>query len=370
MSKDPLALSAVTAGPPHEAEYDAVYAAVTATERGRWFLNEFAHRNRQADSPLVIAALARIEASVSGSGTPPAASAFWRDLTGIAEAMEQARAIVAAEATPASNISRAVERIQDTAFILRERAVDASLCDAIDAASRDIAIASRPHRTNGKSVTDAAEVLRDLAGRLDALIRRSLGGDASTATPQAPDEISDAPQPAARLQTGREEQVADNDVSQFDQFITELSEGSKPSEPVASLALSLMSAASAIDPRSEFGGGVLQSAAAETQSESPAPAQANGGARWHIEGPDFVFHSPMLEAAEELTVSSEEFGSNSCAAAGTANAGARRRHCRCFRELCPCCRRGAAAAASNRQWKRDVRRHRGASRCYDAFCGK
>ena len=58
MSKDPLALAAITGGPPQEAEYDAVYAAVTATERGRWFLTEFANRNRQVDTHLVMAALA------------------------------------------------------------------------------------------------------------------------------------------------------------------------------------------------------------------------------------------------------------------------------------------------------------------------
>jgi hypothetical protein len=309
MSKDPLALSAVTAGPPHEAEYDAVYAAVTATERGRWFLGEFANRNRQADSHLVMAALARIEASIGGKA-PSSSSAFWRDLTGIAAAIEQAREVVAAEATPASDLAGALERIQDIAFTLRERAVDASLCDAVDAALRDIANACRPHRANGKSTDGAAELLQDIAGRVDALIKQSLGDGVSTAAPpQTAGQIPDVPQAAAvAAQAERDEQVADNDVSQLDQFIMELNGGTKPSGPVASLALSLASAASAIDPRSEFGGGAAKLAAEETPSEPPAPAHANGGARWHIEGPDFVFHSPKSEPPDELTVSSEEFG--------------------------------------------------------------
>src|SRR5579863_8604575 len=173
MSNHPLTLSGFDAALPQEAEYDAVYAAVTATERGRWFLGEFANRNRQADSHLVMAALARIEASIGGKAAS-SSSAFWRDLTGIAAAIEQAREVVAADATRASDIAGALERIRDIAFTLRERAVDGSLCDAVDAALRDIAHACRPHRANGRSTDGAAEVLQDIAGRVDALIKQSL----------------------------------------------------------------------------------------------------------------------------------------------------------------------------------------------------
>ena len=45
---------------------DAVYAAVTATERGRWFLSEFANRHRAANTDLVVAALDRIEPAIGG----------------------------------------------------------------------------------------------------------------------------------------------------------------------------------------------------------------------------------------------------------------------------------------------------------------
>jgi hypothetical protein len=311
MSKDQLALSALTAGPPQEAEYGAVYAAVTATERGRWFLSEFADRNRQADTQVVIAALARIEASICGEATPRSSSALWRDLAGIAAAIKQARAAITAETTAAADIAPAVERIQDVSFSLRERAIDASACDAIDAALRDIADACRPHKANGKSTHSAAELLDDIAGRVDELTKQSLGGDVSTATPpQIVGQNPDVPRPAdvASLADPEEQASADDDdVSQLDQFVMELSEGRKPPEAVASLALSLTSAASAIDPRSAFDGDVVPLFAEATQSKSPAPGDVNGGARWHIEGPDFVFHSPAPDAAEELTLSSEEF---------------------------------------------------------------
>ena len=50
MSAEPLALSTVPPEPPADTDYDAICAAVTATARGRWFLDEFAKRNRNTDT--------------------------------------------------------------------------------------------------------------------------------------------------------------------------------------------------------------------------------------------------------------------------------------------------------------------------------
>ena len=366
MSKDELALSALPAGPPQEAEYDAVYAAVTATERGRWFLSEFADRTRQTDTQVVLAALARIEASICGEATPRSSSALWRDLAGIAAAVKQARAAIAAETTSTADVTTAVERIQDVSFSLRERAVDASLCDAIDAALRDVADACRPHKANGKSTRFAAELLDDIAGRLDDLIKQSLGGEVSAAPPpQAAGQILEAPLPAdVVLQAGPDEQArpSDDDVSQLDQFIMELNEGHKPPAVVASLARSLTSAASAIHPGSEFGGGVEPLPAGEAQSQSPAPVYTNGGARWHIEGPDFVFHSPAqdtaADAAEEPPVSSEEIGRTHALLTEPQIPERDEIRRSLFDASFPVSSRGATAAAPNRKRKSGARRHR------------
>src|SRR3984885_14058989 len=70
MSSDPLAQADIWTGAPNDTEYDAVYAAVTATERGRWFLTEFANRNRHADTGLLVAAIARIESAVHADAAP------------------------------------------------------------------------------------------------------------------------------------------------------------------------------------------------------------------------------------------------------------------------------------------------------------
>jgi hypothetical protein len=42
-------------------DYQAIEAAVMETARGRWFLAEYARRNRQADTAMLLAALTRLE---------------------------------------------------------------------------------------------------------------------------------------------------------------------------------------------------------------------------------------------------------------------------------------------------------------------
>ena len=52
-----------------EVDYEAIEAAVTETVRGRWFLAEFARRNRMAETRQLLDAMSRLEATVSGAPT-------------------------------------------------------------------------------------------------------------------------------------------------------------------------------------------------------------------------------------------------------------------------------------------------------------
>ena len=47
------------------ADFEAIEAAVMETERGRWFLAEYARRNRHSDTQVLLSALSRIERGVS-----------------------------------------------------------------------------------------------------------------------------------------------------------------------------------------------------------------------------------------------------------------------------------------------------------------
>lgn len=57
-----------------EADYETIEAAVTETVRGRWFLGEFARRNRTVELRQILDAMARIEGAVSPGqpALPPA----------------------------------------------------------------------------------------------------------------------------------------------------------------------------------------------------------------------------------------------------------------------------------------------------------
>ena len=67
MAKDAFALSPISARAlqPSEEDYEAISEAFMETARGRWFLGEYAKRNRNADTSMVLDAVARIEQSLA-----------------------------------------------------------------------------------------------------------------------------------------------------------------------------------------------------------------------------------------------------------------------------------------------------------------
>ena len=167
MPHEPLALPDLLARLPDEADYEAVCAAMVATECGRRFLAEFTARNRSADTNMLVSAITRVEAAIRGE--PSAQSSV--NLNEIAAAIERIDALLAT--SMASDMHSAVEKIQDLAFVLHERPVEQSLCDALDSAIREIADALvRPDGAAG-SVRKAAELLHVLAGRVSAMIAPS-----------------------------------------------------------------------------------------------------------------------------------------------------------------------------------------------------
>src|SRR5579863_6608251 len=113
MAHEALAQSGIDIGLSEDADYDEVYAAVTSTERGRRFLTELADRNRHADTDALMAAMARVEAAVRSDAPTKQASRL-------------------------PDVGAAAERLADVAFELRERGADAALCDALDAAVREV----------------------------------------------------------------------------------------------------------------------------------------------------------------------------------------------------------------------------------------
>ena len=67
MAEEAFALSPISARAalPSEEDYAAISEAFMETSRGRWFLGEYAKRNRNADTRMVLDAVARIEETIA-----------------------------------------------------------------------------------------------------------------------------------------------------------------------------------------------------------------------------------------------------------------------------------------------------------------
>lgn len=144
MADEAFALSPIhaRASLPTDADYDAIHEAFMETSRGRWFLSEYAKRNRNADTRMVIEAVERIEASLASQKQaqaepeatpevdlwPELAKAFTKTRIEIAQRLMCKRNEQAFEA-----IRSSVETIRSVSWALRERGFDARICDMFDA---------------------------------------------------------------------------------------------------------------------------------------------------------------------------------------------------------------------------------------------
>src|SRR5947209_16920894 len=81
--------------PLNEADYEAIEAAVLETNRGRWFLAEYARRNRQADTAMLLTAIDRLEAAIRGEPTALSFDRIRFDLVEMAKAISRTKAEIA-----------------------------------------------------------------------------------------------------------------------------------------------------------------------------------------------------------------------------------------------------------------------------------
>jgi hypothetical protein len=100
------------------ADFEAIEAAVMETARGRWFLAEFARRTRAQETEKVLAALTRLETAVASE-----------------------RPQIAPDPDPhlLAALASIGERLNDLAWMLRDRGVAADVCGAIEGEARSLA---------------------------------------------------------------------------------------------------------------------------------------------------------------------------------------------------------------------------------------
>ncbi len=176
-----------------ESEYDAIEAAVMETERGRWFLAEFARRNRTADTAKVLAAVHRLELAVGGDTLPANFDAIIAQVDALRAVVARAAidAGISAEGTPgetaspggdatrlaseaaAQRIRKAADHLAEIAERLKDQRPDLvarleqSIVQIHSAASLFDLAAQRLTRVTGslKAIESQVEELASLTGR-------------------------------------------------------------------------------------------------------------------------------------------------------------------------------------------------------------
>jgi chemotaxis protein CheZ len=218
---------------PGVADYDAILAAVLETDRGRWFLAEYASRNRRADTAEVLAAIDRLAAHYGSARADPRpdadrsgdpggvidrlraeladmANAIARTKTEIAavrpdaahggrilEATEQLDSVVRTTERATSDILAAAEQVQEVAWTMREQGMESEFCDRLDRYATEIYTACSFQDLTGQRTRKIIHVLRYLEARIQTM--NSIWGAATQTTNQTAKEI--ASQAAGELAT-------------------------------------------------------------------------------------------------------------------------------------------------------------------------
>ncbi len=215
MTHDPRSLPTLA-----ESDYEAIELAVMETARGRWFLREFASRNRQADTTMLLQAINRLEGAVSGERAMEHIERIRFDLLEMAKSIaglkieldmhddggaEHSRfgdatsaldAIVRTTEQATSNILGATEQVQEIAWNLREQQYDEATCDRIDRLATDIYTACGFQDLTAQRTQKVVRTLRFLEGRINALVDAWVGKDAGPVQPASGRAPERAAEPA------------------------------------------------------------------------------------------------------------------------------------------------------------------------------
>lgn len=200
MANEAFALSPMSAraAEPNEQDYDAIREAFMETARGRWFLGEYAKRNRNADTRMVLDAVAKIEETLAAQRQPVVEDRLPEALVEIRRAIREAETIALAAFDPASieaslaPITRGVRIIKEISWRWREIGADGRICDLIDSQ-----LASIEAACGQASAIDPRVELKIAFDLLRDRIEQTDGGATPQAAPPAPAPVQEAPSSVA-----------------------------------------------------------------------------------------------------------------------------------------------------------------------------
>lgn len=220
---------------PTKETFEAICRAVMETDRGRWFLTEFARQNRAADTKDILNKLdemrhaftPRADApdAAGSSGSPEkvirhqleeistSIQAARKEILAIkprngatenlSAATEELDAIVDSTEKATTDILTSAEALQDHANNLRELGVDGSICDDIDMHATNIFMACSFQDITGQRTTKVMHAIRGLDDRVKAMLQ--VWQDQHHSEPDKPNlsiTAPDDPRPDAHLLNG------------------------------------------------------------------------------------------------------------------------------------------------------------------------
>jgi len=201
MADEAFALSPISAraSMPREEDYEAISEAFMETSRGRWFLGEYAKRNRNADTHMVLDAVARIEQSLAAQKQPEPDSGLADALAAIRGALDEARARAAAALDGLAldenlaPVRKGARVIREISWRWREIGADGRICDLLD--SQVSAIEAACGQLASASPTAALSAAFDLIAE-----RVAESGDGDGAAPRAAAAASGPASPAPSVE--------------------------------------------------------------------------------------------------------------------------------------------------------------------------
>ncbi|MGL4635543.1 MAG: hypothetical protein ACRCWF_06165 [Beijerinckiaceae bacterium] len=177
------------------ADYEAIELAVMETDRGRNFLQEYARRNRHADTQVLLSALSRIEKSIAIHREPTEIDKFRLDVLEMSRAISRTRAeissikpeneagggriveasgeldsIVAATESATSDILASAEKVQEAAWTMREAGGDPGFCDMLDERATEIYTSCSFQDLTAQRIRKVIDALGFLEKRVNTMI--------------------------------------------------------------------------------------------------------------------------------------------------------------------------------------------------------
>ncbi|MCP4619319.1 MAG: hypothetical protein GY844_23130 [Bradyrhizobium sp.] len=273
MADEVFALSPISARAalPNEEDYAAIHNAFMETSRGRWFLGEYAKRNRNSDTRMVLDAVARIEESLSAQKQAAAeadlmdALAAIRTAVGDSQASANAGLDALAFAERLAPIARSVRIIREISWRWRETGADGRICDILDS---------------------QVAAIEDSAGQISVAEARATIDQAFAAIEARIDDYS--AEEAAPVQARRDAgDTADAKVVPFP----------APAEEVAGKAETAAAAEPAAEVAEVAVAAVAEAPAPEAAKVAPAPVSEAAAAEAAAPIADFVDDSEFVDEA-------------------------------------------------------------------------